>query len=92
MSGMTDRTVTPSPPVVDAPTRTRYDWKAIVPGEWQTWLDLNPDTDQGEARRRTERVRLAARDYASRHRMHLETWRKNGGRTLCLRFTSRDDK
>lgn len=95
-------TISPNPVPPDRPVRARYDWSSVVLGEWQNWLDLRhqvgtlvtspggldfePLTDD-EALKRATRVRLAARDYARRHGMRVESRRLDHGRVLDLRFT-----
>ncbi len=84
-------TITPHPAPPGITPRTRYDWSKIVIGEWQRWLDLNPDVPQAESTVAAERVRLAARDYAGRHGLRVESRRLNHSHVLDLRFTERTE-
>lgn len=71
--------------------RRRYDWDAIVLGEWQNWLDLRGETvSNAESLKLAERTRLAAHDYARRHGLRLQSRRNDHGRVLDLCFTERD--
>lgn len=81
-------TISPTPVPEDRPRRARYDWSAIALGEWQCWVDTRTETLTNEqALAQATRVRLAARDYAKRHGLTLESRRQNHGRVLDLRFT-----
>lgn len=83
-------TISPNPAPQDRGHRKRYDWSRIVLGEWQNWLDVSGDetlTDE-EALKRATRIRLAARDYAVRHGMRVESRRLKHGRILDLRFSA----
>ncbi len=81
-------TISPFPVPEDRPSRTRYDWSRIVIGEWQCWLDVRgEDITDNEALKQATRIRLAARDYAARHGLTVQSRRTQHGRTLDLRFT-----
>lgn len=82
-------TISPTPVPDDRPSRVRYDWDRIDLGEWQNWLDRRgtEDLTDAEALKQATRVRLAARDYARRHGMRVESRRLEHGRVLDLRFT-----
>lgn len=82
-------TITPNPVPEGRASRTRYAWDRIELGVWQNWPTVAEDetlTDE-DALKRATRVRLAARDYATRHGLKVESRRSEHGRVLDLRFT-----
>lgn len=90
-------TITPQPvPPDDVPaertrTQVRYDWDAVVLGQWQRWVDLTgQDVDYADALRQCTRVRLAAKWYADHHGLTLQSRRQRKGQLLDLRFIRPD--
>ena len=89
-------TITPHPtpaddvPVVKTRTRARYDWDSVVVGQWQRWIDSPAQTITDEdAMRACTRTRLAARWWAERNGLKVESRRKDHGRVLDLLFSPR---
>jgi hypothetical protein len=72
-----------------ARSRVHYPWEEIKVGEWQTWQNFDASVQPGEARTAANRLRSAARDWAKRRDMDLQTVTTREGRTVDLRFTRR---
>lgn len=72
-----------------ARSRVRYPWQDIRVGEWQTWQNLDASCHETVARGSAQRLRAAARDWANRHGMDLQSVTTREGRTVDLRFTRR---
>ena len=72
-----------------ARSRVRYPWQDIKVGVWQTWQNLDITYPEADARACAQRLRAAARDWASRHDMDLQSVTTREGRTVDLRFTRR---
>lgn len=91
--------VTPtSAPTIRAGARKgpprKYDWDRVVVGEWQNWI--SPENDQRpltdiEARRRFNNIQAAAREWAWRNGLSVETRRVDHGRVVDLRFTPSEE-
>jgi hypothetical protein len=72
-----------------ARSRARYEWADIKVGEWQTWQNLDAAVQPAEARAAATRLRAAARDWAKRRGMDLQSVTTREGRTVDLRFIRR---
>lgn len=72
--------------------RCRYDWDKVEMGVWQNWIDEIPgaEVSDAEARRRAINVIVAAREWASRNGLRVQTRRIRHGRILDLMFTARE--
>ncbi len=80
----------PLPPDSSPRTRSTYNWASIEIGQWQRWLDLTgTDVSDDEARRRSDRIRVAARWHARHNGLKVESSSEDKGRLLDLRFTHR---
>lgn len=88
MNAVAPRAVPPAREHQITQGRTRYDWTRVEVGRWQNWLELGEDASDGEARRRSQNLITAARDWASRNELRVQTRRFDLGRTVDLLFTS----
>lgn len=87
-------TVSPTPAPSDdgKPSKLKYDWWAIQPGQWQRWLDLDPDrVSDDDALRACIRVRMAAKSHAKRHGLTVKSRQRQRGHILDLMFTTCDE-
>lgn len=84
---LTPRPVPPDRDLIDR--RKRYDWEKVVIDEWQNWLEDDPSAPvtDAEARRRAQNLVVAAREWAGRNGLRVQTRRVDHGRTLDLLFT-----
>ncbi len=68
----------------------RYDWSRVQVGEWQNWITIDPtdsSVTNAEALRRYANIRSAAREWAMRNGLDVQTRRVNHGRVVDLLFT-----
>jgi hypothetical protein len=72
--------------------KRRYDWDKVQVGTWQNWIDeiRGEDVDDIEAQRRAQNVIVAAREWARRRGLQVQTRRVRHGRILDLLFTPRE--
>ena len=64
--------------------QARYDWANHADGAWHQWRDASPDEDPQESARAADRIRLAARAWATRRGGYAETRQANNGRAVWV--------
>lgn len=68
----------------------RYPWHTIEIGKWQRWLHLPDETTDADARRKADSLRIAARAYAERRGLQVESRSTRGKRSVELLFAQKE--